>query len=32
MSVIKTVSVEKDTWVLEVPTEVCEKEGLPTEL
>ncbi len=27
MSGIKTISVEKDTWILEVPPEVCEKEG-----
>ncbi|MEO6590040.1 MAG: hypothetical protein ABIP06_12125 [Pyrinomonadaceae bacterium] len=24
---LKTVSLEKDTWILEVPSEVCEKEG-----
>jgi hypothetical protein len=24
---LKTVSVTKDTWVLEVPPEVCQKEG-----
>ena len=24
---LKTVSVEKDTWILEVPPEVCRKEG-----
>ena len=24
---LKTVSVEKDTWILEVPAEVCRKEG-----
>ena len=26
-SELKTVSVEKDTWILEVPPEVCRKEG-----
>lgn len=26
---IKTVSLEKDTWILEVPTEVCQREGFP---
>jgi hypothetical protein len=24
---IKTVSIEKDTWILEVPPEICQKEG-----
>jgi hypothetical protein len=24
---LKTVSVEKDTWILELPREICEKEG-----
>ncbi len=24
---LKTVKVEKDTWILEVPKEVCEREG-----
>ncbi len=24
---IKTVSIEKDTWILELPVEICEKEG-----
>lgn len=24
---LKTVSLEKDTWILEVPAEVCHKEG-----
>lgn len=24
---LKTVIVEKDTWVLEVPAEICRKEG-----
>jgi len=24
---LKTVKVEKDTWILEVPAEVCRKEG-----
>ena len=24
---IRTVKVEKDTWILEVPPEVCQKEG-----
>ncbi len=27
MSEIKTVSVEKDTWILELPTEICNREG-----
>lgn len=26
---IKTVSVKKDTWILEVPGEVCKNEGFP---
>ena len=26
-SELKTVSVKKDTWILEVPAEVCEREG-----
>lgn len=26
-SELKTVSVQKDTWILEVPPEVCQKEG-----
>jgi hypothetical protein len=26
-SELKTVRVEKDTWILEVPPEVCRKEG-----
>lgn len=26
---LKTVSLEKDTWILEVPAEVCEREGFP---
>jgi hypothetical protein len=26
---LKTVNVEKDTWILEVPAEVCRREGLP---
>ena len=26
---IKTVSLEKDTWILEVPAEVCQREGFP---
>ncbi len=26
---LKTVSLEKDTWILEIPTEVCEREDLP---
>lgn len=26
---LKTVSVKKDTWILEVPKEVCENEGFP---
>ena len=25
----KTVSIKKDTWILEVPNEVCENEGFP---
>ena len=24
---LKTVKVEKDTWILEVPAEICQKEG-----
>jgi hypothetical protein len=24
---LKTVSVEKDTWILEVPKEICQREG-----
>lgn len=24
---LKTVSVQKDTWILEVPPKVCQKEG-----
>jgi hypothetical protein len=24
---LKTVSIEKDTWILEVPAEVCRSEG-----
>ncbi|MCU0240605.1 MAG: hypothetical protein MUC29_14280 [Pyrinomonadaceae bacterium] len=24
---LKTVKVEKDTWILEVPKEVCDREG-----
>ncbi len=24
---IKTVSVEKDTWILELPAEICSREG-----
>lgn len=24
---LKTVKIEKDTWILEVPGEVCEREG-----
>jgi hypothetical protein len=27
MSEIKTVSVEKDTWILELPEELCSREG-----
>lgn len=26
---LKTVSVAKDTWILEVPNEVCRNEGFP---
>lgn len=26
---LKTVSVKKDTWILEVPPEVCRSEGFP---
>ncbi len=26
---LKTVGIEKDTWILEVPPEVCRKEGFP---
>lgn len=28
-SEVKTVSLEKDTWILEVPVEVCLREGFP---
>lgn len=24
---LKTISYEKDTWILELPTEVCKREG-----
>ena len=24
---LKTISVEKDTWILELPAEICQKEG-----
>ncbi len=24
---LKTVSIEKDTWILELPVEICRKEG-----
>jgi hypothetical protein len=24
---LKTISLEKDTWILEVPKEVCDREG-----
>jgi len=24
---LKTVSIEKDTWILELPREICEREG-----
>ena len=24
---LKTVKLEKDTWILEVPAEICQKEG-----
>lgn len=27
MSAIKTVSVEKNTWILELPSEICSREG-----
>jgi len=26
---LKTVSIKKDTWILEVPPEVCQSEGFP---
>lgn len=26
---LKTVGIEKDTWILEVPPEVCRNEGFP---
>jgi|GEM_PF-3567049 len=26
-SEIKTVKVEKDTWILELPAEICQREG-----
>ncbi len=25
---LKTVKVEKDTWILELPEEICSREGL----
>ncbi len=28
---LKTVSVEKDTWILELPAEICQKEGFAEE-
>lgn len=27
MSGIKTISVEKNTWILELPAEICSREG-----
>lgn len=30
MSEIKTVSVNKDTWILELPAEICSAEGFAT--
>ena len=27
-SELKTISVEKDTWILELPEELCSREGL----
>jgi hypothetical protein len=27
---LTTVSLEKDTWILEVPAEVCQREGFPS--
>ena len=27
MSEIKTINVEKNTWVLELPAEICSREG-----
>ena len=27
MNELKTVSIEKDTWILELPKEICDKEG-----
>ena len=26
---LKTIGVEKDTWILEVPAEICRREGFP---
>ncbi len=26
-SELKTISIEKDTWILELPAEICQKEG-----
>lgn len=26
---LKSINVEKDTWILEVPTEICGREGFP---
>jgi hypothetical protein len=29
MNELKTVKVEKDTWILELPKEICDKEDFP---
>ena len=26
---LKSIRVEKDTWILEVPAEICQREGFP---
>lgn len=26
---LKSIGVEKDTWILEVPAEICRREGFP---
>ncbi len=26
---LKSISVKKDTWILEVPAEICRREGFP---
>ena len=29
-SELKSIGVEKDTWILEVPAEICRREGFPS--